>query len=174
MEVFYRSPSIEPGILFQNPFSPPPAAAAICMLTDQSPLHQLTQHPDHCPAPKSVLHLAPSGQPDDMSADAVVSRVARGADLDAIRSILSKRPITTNSITNPAFDPATIQRDAQETRIVVHRRYPQLVKEFLRHKRYHGSSVEKRLYSAHDWTWEKQVARLSELRRLSVVTFMVQ
>lgn len=76
--------------------------------------------------------------------------------------MLSQRPITTNSISNPQFDPATIYRDAQETRIVVHRRYRKLVEEFLKHKKEYGSSPEKDFYSVEDWTWEKQVARLGE------------
>lgn len=97
-----------------------------------------------------------------MSAEKTISIVARGEDLDAVRFMLSKRPITTNSISNPQFDPATIHRDAQETRIVVHKRYRPLVEDFLRHKRNYGSSVEKGLYSTGDWTWEKQVARLGE------------
>lgn len=97
-----------------------------------------------------------------MSAESVISRIARGAgaDLEAVRSMLSMRPITTNSIGNPQFDPATIQQDAQETRIIVHERYQTLVEEFLDHKRRNGTSVEKGFYETEGWTWEAQVARL--------------
>ena len=91
---------------------------------------------------------------------------AHSRDLDALREMLRLRSRDsipgTNSIGNPSFDPATVQHDAQETRIIVHAEYPQLVEAFLVHKRHHGSSVEKELYSSKDWTWEKQVARLGE------------
>lgn len=72
-------------------------------------------------------------------------------------------PITSNSVTN--FDPETIKKDTLETRIVVHRRFPQLVQRFLEHKTRHGSSVEKALYHA-GWTWQQQTARLIEKRSL--------
>lgn len=65
-----------------------------------------------------------------------------------------------------AFDPATIRRDAEATRIIVHARYPALVEAFLAHKRTHGSSVEKRVYAAW-WMWRNQVARLVAKRPLA-------
>ncbi|KAI8629346.1 hypothetical protein F5Y19DRAFT_78535 [Xylariaceae sp. FL1651] len=72
-------------------------------------------------------------------------------------------PITSNSVTQ--FDPDTIKNDALSTRIVVHSRFPDLIQQFLEHKRTHGSSVEKAFY--HDgWTWQQQVARLLEKRAL--------
>lgn len=97
-----------------------------------------------------------------MAADyqAIVSRIARGSDLTNIRTIAELRPITTNSIANPRFDPATIQKDAEGTRIVIHERFPKLVERFLAHKRRHGTSIEQALYNDQDWDWQKQVARL--------------
>ncbi|KAK7753969.1 hypothetical protein SLS62_004068 [Diatrype stigma] len=65
------------------------------------------------------------------------------------------------------FDPATIRRDAEATRIIVHARYPALVEAFLAHKRTHGSSVEKRVYGAAAWSWRDQVARLVAKRPLA-------
>lgn len=102
-----------------------------------------------------------------MSAESVISRIARGADLEAVRTMLSLRPITTNSIASPQFDPATIQQDARETRIIVHERYKALVEDFLDHKRRIGTSVEKGLYETEGWTWEAQVARLGSWRHQS-------
>ncbi|KAK8121829.1 hypothetical protein PG984_010499 [Apiospora sp. TS-2023a] len=78
--------------------------------------------------------------------------------------ILAARPTTTNSTSN--FDANVIAQDAQATRIVVHRRYPQLVKDFLAFKRQHGSSIEKAFYSQEGWTWQRQVARLLANRPL--------
>jgi hypothetical protein len=75
-------------------------------------------------------------------------------------------PISSNSVTN--FDPETIKQDAQSTRIVVHKRFPKLVQEFLDHKRLHGSTIEKDFYRS-GWTWQQQVARLIEKR---AVVFM--
>lgn len=97
-----------------------------------------------------------------MSTEVIISRLSRGKDVDAVLAMLSRRPITTNSISSPEFDPATIEHDAQDTRIIVHSRYPALVQAFLAHKRQHGSSIERALYSP-DWTWEDQVGRLSKL-----------
>ncbi|KAI0521416.1 hypothetical protein F5B22DRAFT_572089 [Xylaria bambusicola] len=72
-------------------------------------------------------------------------------------------PITSNSVAN--FDPETIKKDALDTRIVVHHRFPELVQRFLEHKRLHGSSIEKALY--HDgWTWQQQISRFIEKRSL--------
>ncbi|KAH7025877.1 uncharacterized protein B0I36DRAFT_351824 [Microdochium trichocladiopsis] len=72
--------------------------------------------------------------------------------------------LPTNSVRN--FDRKTAIQDARDTCIVVHHRYPELVEQFLRHKRHHGSPVEKELYGQHGWTWSRQVARLIEKRPL--------
>jgi hypothetical protein len=72
-------------------------------------------------------------------------------------------PIKTNTVRN--FDPAIIEQDAQSTRIIAHHRFPDLVREFLEHKKKHGSTHEKSLYSE-DFTWEDQVARLLEKRAM--------
>jgi len=74
-----------------------------------------------------------------------------------------KPPITTNSVVN--FCPITVKNDASSTRIVVHYRFPTLVQAFIEHKRVHGSSVEKALYTP-QWTWDRQVARMIEKRAL--------
>ncbi|CAN8103991.1 unnamed protein product [Discula destructiva] len=107
-----------------------------------------------------------------MSADGqtIISRIASGENLEEeIRNIADRRPITTNSISNPSFDSVTIHEDAQGARIVVHERFPQLVKDFLAHKCQYGTSVEKALYSAQGWCWRKQVARLVSKRPLVFV-----
>ncbi|KAF2716066.1 hypothetical protein K431DRAFT_289729 [Polychaeton citri CBS 116435] len=75
-------------------------------------------------------------------------------------------PVTSNRITN--FDSAIARQDAQGTHIVIHSRFPALLEAFLGHKRQHGSSHERALYTA-DWTWQHQVTRLIEKRPL---TFM--
>ncbi|KAI1185550.1 hypothetical protein F5B17DRAFT_28697 [Nemania serpens] len=72
-------------------------------------------------------------------------------------------PISSNSVVR--FDTETVQHDAQSTRIVVHGRFPALVRRFLAHKRLHGSSVEKAFYHA-ELTWQQEVARLVEKRAL--------
>jgi len=72
-----------------------------------------------------------------------------------------KPPITTNSVKN--FDPAVVVEDAARIRIVVHSRFPRLVDEFLAHKREHGSTHEKRLYS--------NITRESQISRLIAVSF---
>lgn len=92
---------------------------------------------------------------------AMVELITRGADLEEKRIIIDRRPITTNSISNPSFDPATVQQDSEATRIVVHERFPQLVVDFLNHKRQYGSQVERALYNDPGWNWQLQVARLS-------------
>ncbi|KAI1426395.1 hypothetical protein F5Y12DRAFT_279470 [Xylaria sp. FL1777] len=75
-------------------------------------------------------------------------------------------PIKSNSVAN--FDPETVKKDALNTRIVVHSRFPQLVQQFLEHKKLHGSTPEKAIY--HDrWTWQQQVARLIEKRSLAFI-----
>lgn len=98
----------------------------------------------------------------------LIALINRGEDLQVARSMTALRPITANSIANRSFDAATIQRDAEQTRIVVHARYPELVQAFLAHKRAHGSAVEKALYGTPDaWTWRQQVARLVAKRPLA-------
>lgn len=97
------------------------------------------------------------------SASMIIARMERGANMDEVRNILRMRPTEprkNNSVGGPQFDQATVQRDAQETRIIVHARYPQLVQDFLAHKRHFGSTIEKAFYSSEGWTWQKQVARL--------------
>lgn len=74
-------------------------------------------------------------------------------------------PVEDNKIQK--FDAEQIRQDAKDTRIIVHKRYPGLVNEFLDHKREHGSAVEKALYGdAGSWTWKQQVRRLLEKRPL--------
>ncbi|KAI1119567.1 hypothetical protein F5Y14DRAFT_7832 [Nemania sp. NC0429] len=72
-------------------------------------------------------------------------------------------PINSNSVVR--FDAETVRHDALSTRIVVHGRFPALVRQFLAHKRLHGSSVEKAFYHA-GLTWQQEVARLVEKRAL--------
>ena len=79
--------------------------------------------------------------------------------------LIVKPPITSNSVTN--FGSATIAKDANSTRIIVHPRFPQLVEAFLAFKREHGSSHEKRLYETPDsFTWRHEVSRLIKKRPL--------
>ncbi|KAI1470566.1 uncharacterized protein F4812DRAFT_270300 [Daldinia caldariorum] len=75
-------------------------------------------------------------------------------------------PTTTNRVVN--FPPDIIRKDAFDTRIVIHDRFPGLVDRFLAHKRTHGTSLEKQLYGA-DWSWQHEVQRLIEKRPLSFV-----
>ncbi|KAH9877133.1 hypothetical protein IAQ61_002496 [Plenodomus lingam] len=75
-------------------------------------------------------------------------------------------PTTTNLISN--FSPQTITSDALSTHIIIHPRFPTLATAFLTHKRLHGSSFEKTLYTP-SFTWRHLVARLLEKRPL---TFM--
>ncbi|KAI1798617.1 hypothetical protein F4811DRAFT_175061 [Daldinia bambusicola] len=75
-------------------------------------------------------------------------------------------PTTTNRVTN--FPPDVIRKDALDTRIVVHDRFPGLVDRFIAHKREHGTSLEKQLYGS-DWTWPREVQRLIEKRPLCFV-----
>jgi hypothetical protein len=72
-------------------------------------------------------------------------------------------PTTANLVRN--FDPQAIKADAESTRIIVHRRFPKLVEQFLDHKRAHGSKYEKSLYSRMN-TWEEEVSRLITKRPL--------
>ncbi|KAI1864111.1 uncharacterized protein JN550_009131 [Neoarthrinium moseri] len=86
---------------------------------------------------------------------------------EAIYQMRKLLPVDTNNINNPNFVQDTVQRDAEETRIIVHHKYPALVESFLAHKRQHGSNVEKALYGTPDsWTWRQQVARLIAKRPL--------
>lgn len=94
------------------------------------------------------------------TAASLAARISRGRDLDAIDAISSLGPLTSNSIINPEFAAATVQGDAEQTRIVVHYHYIGLVQAFLEHKRHHGTTIEKNLYRRPDWSWERQVARL--------------
>ncbi|KAH8888966.1 hypothetical protein GQ53DRAFT_690696 [Thozetella sp. PMI_491] len=104
------------------------------------------------------------------TAESVVARISRGRDLDLARAICDLRPITSNSITRPEFNAATVQKDAEQTRIVVHYHYIGLVEAFLTHKRQFGSSIEKDLYRSDGWTWKRQVARLVAKRPLVFMT----
>lgn len=70
----------------------------------------------------------------------------------------------TNSVRN--FDRKIAIQDARNTCIVVHQRFPDLVRQFLKHKLQHGSPIEKAYYGQHGWTWSRQVARLIEKRPL--------
>ncbi|KAJ4378127.1 hypothetical protein N0V83_000960, partial [Neocucurbitaria cava] len=78
-----------------------------------------------------------------------------------------KPPTTANQIQN--FDPRAIQADAESTRIILHSKFPQLVQDFLTHKRTHSSKYEKQLYNDPNFTWKDQVSRLITKRPL---TFM--
>jgi hypothetical protein len=80
--------------------------------------------------------------------------------------LLVEPPTTANLIKN--FDPQIIQSDAERTRIIVHHRFPRLVDQFLEHKRAHGSTYEKALYTQ-IFTWKDEVSRLVTNRPL---TFM--
>ncbi|ETS84577.1 hypothetical protein PFICI_02602 [Pestalotiopsis fici W106-1] len=84
------------------------------------------------------------------------------AEMQTVADLL---PVEANKITR--FDEAQIQKDAADTRIIVHHRYPDLVKNFLDHKREHGSDIERHLYKDDaSWTWQQQVRRLVEKRPL--------
>ncbi|KAK3660404.1 hypothetical protein LTR56_000780 [Elasticomyces elasticus] len=71
-------------------------------------------------------------------------------------------PITKNSVKQ--FDPSVIAQNAANTRIVVHPRFKQLVDNFIKHKLYHGSQHEKKLYSS--TTTDQQISRLIAKRPL--------
>lgn len=119
-----------------------------------------TQHCAVCPTCETFQCYT------NMSAmNAIVSSITRGAAVDEIRIITDRRPITTNSVSSQRFDPATIQQDYEATRIVIHERFPQLVVDFLNHKRQYGSQVERALYNDPEWTWRLQVARLGTYTR---------
>jgi hypothetical protein len=75
-------------------------------------------------------------------------------------------PTKANRIGN--FDPEVIQSDAESTRIIVHPKFPDLVDQFLQHKRSHGSEYEKAIYTP-TFTWKDEVSRLITKRPL---TFM--
>lgn len=90
-------------------------------------------------------------------------RNGKATNTNLVRAITARNPIATNSVTQPGFDAATVGDDARQTYIVVHRRFPALVRDFLAHKRKHGSEVEKNFYwTPSSWSWEQQVARLGE------------
>lgn len=79
--------------------------------------------------------------------------------------LLVKPPIRSNSVKN--FDPDVVAQDAQSTHIVVHPRFPNLVKAFLQHKRVHGSNYEKELYATPEsFNWQNEVSRLVKNRPL--------
>jgi hypothetical protein len=80
---------------------------------------------------------------------------------------LVKPPIDTNSVRN--YSPKVIRSDAEETHIVIHPRFQDLVEKFLAHKRAHGSSYEKALYTTNDFTWKSLVSRLIAKRPLAFV-----
>lgn len=85
--------------------------------------------------------------------------------LQASRDLAVQPPITKNSISR--FDASTVSEHAQQTRVVVHPRFQQLVEAFLSHKRVHGSSHEKRLYQdASHSSWQQEVSRLINKRPL--------
>lgn len=92
-----------------------------------------------------------------MSAETVITRIKSSTDKEVVENV-RQRPILTNSVVN--FDPAQVLDDAERTRIVVHDRFQQLVENFLAHKRQRGTEIEKALYNASGWNWQKQVARL--------------
>jgi hypothetical protein len=81
--------------------------------------------------------------------------------------LIVKPPIDTNSVRN--YSPKVIRSDAEETHIVIHPRFPDLVEKFLAHKRAHGSIYEKALYTAKDFTWKSLVSRLIAKRPLAFV-----
>jgi hypothetical protein len=74
-------------------------------------------------------------------------------------------PIKSNSVTN--FDVKVVRNDAESTRIIVHPRFPNLVQNFLSHKRAFGSEVEKAFYKTPEsFTWQDEVSRLIDNRSL--------
>jgi hypothetical protein len=77
-----------------------------------------------------------------------------------------KPPTTANLVKN--FDPQTIHSDASSTHIIIHAKFPSLINAFLAHKRAHGSSHEKALYTP-TFTWKHLVTRLITKRPLSFV-----
>lgn len=84
-----------------------------------------------------------------------------------VKLITDLFPTKANRTTNTCFSPEQVRKDAANTRVIVHKRYPALVQEFLAHKRQYGSTTEKALYrTADSWTWRDQVARLIEKRPL--------
>lgn len=75
-------------------------------------------------------------------------------------------PTTSNALST--FPPQTTHSDALSTRIIIHPRFPSFLTSFLSHKRLHGSSFEKTLYTP-TFTWRHLVSRLLAKRPL---TFM--
>ncbi|CAK4020542.1 Hypothetical predicted protein [Lecanosticta acicola] len=77
-----------------------------------------------------------------------------------------KPPIKTNSVRlQEHFDKTTIAEDAKSTMIVIHPRFPGLVRSFLDHKRAQGSEHEKTLYHS-NFSWRDEISRLIEKRPL--------
>lgn len=92
--------------------------------------------------------------------------ITTSQDAEAVATIRRLLPVKIN-ITNSRFCQRQIQQDANDTRIVVHHKYPGLVEAFLNHKRTHGTAIEKALYGTpQSWTWQQQVTRLVEKRPL--------
>ncbi|KAH8203525.1 hypothetical protein TruAng_002273 [Truncatella angustata] len=91
-------------------------------------------------------------------------------DAAAVANIQNLMPVNTNSVLDPKFCQEQIRQDAEETHIIVHHKFPQLVNQFLQHKRDRGTEIEKRLYGTPEtWTYEHQVRRLIEKRALVFV-----
>lgn len=85
-----------------------------------------------------------------------------GQDVARIAEIRRFLPTKTNGIVN--FDPTVIRNDAKATTIIAHWRFPDLVKEFLKHKVVHGTEAEKSLYLS--LSWRSMVTRLISKRPL--------
>ncbi|KAI1382649.1 uncharacterized protein F4822DRAFT_435325 [Hypoxylon trugodes] len=92
-----------------------------------------------------------------------------GATMESLglRETHLKFPTQNNRVINQ--DPDTVRANALSTQIIMHWRYPELVNDFLAHKRQYGTSLEKALYHK-DWTWNDQVRRLIEKRPLVFYT----
>lgn len=80
---------------------------------------------------------------------------------------MPNKPVTTANLVKN-FDSEVIRADAQSTCVVVHPKFPKLVRQFLEHKRAYGSEYEKLLYSLIT-SWEDEASRLIKQRPL---TFM--
>ncbi|KAI1395823.1 hypothetical protein F4819DRAFT_500717 [Hypoxylon fuscum] len=73
-------------------------------------------------------------------------------------------PIRDNSISK--FDREQVKEDAENTRVIMHDNYMQLVAGFIAHKMQHGTNTEKQIYVA-GWTPEKQISRLFTRRAIT-------
>jgi hypothetical protein len=80
-------------------------------------------------------------------------------------NMIVQPPTTTNRISN--FPAQVIEADARATHILIHPRYPALLKSFLDYKRTHGSSHEKTLYAT--LTWQQLAGRFIHARPLAFV-----